>query len=129
MEFDDLGYSQMGFASNAVELFGKMRDEGFEPDEMTLVSLLRACGDLGNVSLGRWVEGFVGDHNMELSAYIGSALIDMYGKCGDLLSARNVFDRMATKDMVIWNAMITGQVLLSILMWYYLYVAKNLIHS
>ncbi|XVE79963.1 hypothetical protein DITRI_Ditri14bG0099600 [Diplodiscus trichospermus] len=102
------GYSKMGYASEAVELFGKMREEGFVPDEMTLVSILGACGDLGYLSLGMWVQGFVMKHKMKLNSFIGSALIDMYGKCGDLVSARRVFDGMHEKDVVTWNAMITG---------------------
>jgi pentatricopeptide repeat protein len=48
------GYSKMGFAKEAIGLFMEMREEGFEPDEMTLVNVLGACGDLG---LGRWVRG------------------------------------------------------------------------
>ncbi|XP_022730063.1 pentatricopeptide repeat-containing protein At2g34400-like [Durio zibethinus] len=102
------GYSKMGYASEAVGLFGKMRDEGFVPDEMTLVSVLGACGDLGDLSLGMWVEGFVTKHKMELNSFIGSALIGMYGKCGDLVSARRIFDGIPEKDVVTWNAMITG---------------------
>ena len=74
------GYSKMGYAGDAVGLFQEMRGLGFEPDEMTLVSVLGACGDLGDLSLGRWVEGFVVENKMELNSYVGSALIDMYGK-------------------------------------------------
>ncbi|KAK4564913.1 hypothetical protein RGQ29_006814 [Quercus rubra] len=102
------GDSKMGYAGDAVGLFQEMRGLGFEPDEMTLVSVLGACGDLGDLSLGRWVEGFVVENKMELNSYVGSALIDMYGKCGDLVAARRVFDSMAKKDVVTWNAMITG---------------------
>ncbi|KAL3566508.1 hypothetical protein D5086_031923 [Populus alba] len=40
-------------------------EEGFEPDEMTLVNVLGACGDLG---LGRWVEGLVLEKKMENGA-------------------------------------------------------------
>lgn len=102
------GYSKMGYAKEAVELFGRMREEDFLPNEMTLVSILGSCGDLGDLVLGRWVEGFVAENKMELNFYMGSALIDMYGKCGDLASARKVFDGMVKKDVVTWNAMITG---------------------
>ncbi|XP_050215835.1 pentatricopeptide repeat-containing protein At2g34400 [Mercurialis annua] len=102
------GYSKMGFGQEAVRLFMEMREDGFEPDEMSLVSVLGACGDLGDLMLGRWIEGFVSERNVELNSYIGSALIGMYCKCGDLLSARRVFDAMAKKDIVTWNAMITG---------------------
>lgn len=108
------GYSKMKYAGDAVGLFREMRGFGFEPDEMTLVSVLGACGDLGDLSLGRRVEGFVVETKMELNSYVGSALIDMYGKCGDLVAARRVFDSMAKKDVVTWNAMITGQVVLSL---------------
>ncbi|KAG6753301.1 hypothetical protein POTOM_043353 [Populus tomentosa] len=102
------GYSKMGFAKEAIGLFMEMTEEGFEPDEMTLVSVLGACGDLGDLVLGRWVEGFVLGKTMEVNSYVGSALIDMYGKCGDLISARRVFDSMPNKDVVTWNAIITG---------------------
>ncbi|KAB5514754.1 hypothetical protein DKX38_028660 [Salix brachista] len=102
------GYSKMGFAKEAIGLFVEMREEGFEPDEMTLVSVLGACGDLGDLGLGRWVDWFVLDKKMEVNSYVGSALIDMYGKCGDLISARRVFDSMPNKDVVTWNAFITG---------------------
>ncbi|PON56834.1 Tetratricopeptide-like helical domain containing protein [Trema orientale] len=102
------GYSKMGYAQDAAGLFREMKDAGFEPNEMTLVSVLGACGDLGDVSLGRWVEEFVVENKLELNSYLGSALIGMYGKCGDLSSARRIFDSMVTKDCVTWNAMISG---------------------
>ncbi|KAL2507263.1 Pentatricopeptide repeat-containing protein [Forsythia ovata] len=94
------GYSRMGFAKEAVELFGEMREEGLEPGEMSLVSVLGACGDLGDFNLGRWIEEYVMERGMELNTYIGSALIDMYGKCGNLVSARRVFDGMRKKDVI-----------------------------
>ncbi|GER25599.1 pentatricopeptide repeat-containing family protein [Striga asiatica] len=102
------GYSRLGFARKAVEMFGEMRNDGFEPDEMTLVSVLAACGDLGDLSLGRWIEGYVVEKRLEYNSYIGSALINMYGKCGELESARRVFDSMKRKELVIWNSLITG---------------------
>ncbi|KAJ9183243.1 hypothetical protein P3X46_007127 [Hevea brasiliensis] len=102
------GYSKMGFAREAVRLFMEMREQGIEPDEMTLVSVLGACGDLGDLGLGKWVEELVASKKIQLNSYLGSALIDMYGKCGDLISARRVFDAMEKKDVVTWNAMITG---------------------
>ncbi|KAF9614099.1 hypothetical protein IFM89_015361 [Coptis chinensis] len=102
------GYSKMGFSAEAVGLFKRMRVAGFQPDEMTLVSVLGACGHLGDLDFGKWVEGFVVDNGIELNSFVGSALIDMYGKCGDLESARGVFDRLPNKYLVAWNAMITG---------------------
>ncbi|KAL0330389.1 UNVERIFIED_CONTAM: Pentatricopeptide repeat-containing protein [Sesamum radiatum] len=102
------GYSRLGFASEAVEMFGEMREGGLEPDEMTLVSVLGACGDLGDLNLGIWIEDYVMEKGLELNSYTGSALINMYGKCGELESARKVFNNMKRKEVVTWNAMITG---------------------
>lgn len=102
------GYSKLGYAREAVQLFGELREAGFEPDEMSVVSVLGACGEMGNIDLGKWVEGFVVEHSMALNSYIGSALVSMYAKCGDLTSARRIFDSMAKKDLITWNAMITG---------------------
>ncbi|PWA94534.1 pentatricopeptide repeat (PPR-like) superfamily protein [Artemisia annua] len=102
------GCVKMGFAKGALELFEEMKRDGFEPDEMTVVSVLGACGDIGNLELGKVVEEYVVENEMEVNSYVGSALIGMYGKCGDLVSARRVFDKMGRKDLVTWNAMITG---------------------
>ncbi|RWW84563.1 hypothetical protein BHE74_00006827 [Ensete ventricosum] len=104
------GYAKMGHAGEAVELFRRMRSEGsIVPDEVTLLCVLAACGDLGDSSLGTWLEGLVEEYGLVLNSFLGSALIDMYGKCGDLGSARRIFDGLAKKDLVAWNAMITGQ--------------------
>uniref|UniRef100_A0A7N0UGY5 Chlororespiratory reduction 21 n=1 Tax=Kalanchoe fedtschenkoi TaxID=63787 RepID=A0A7N0UGY5_KALFE len=104
------GCSKLGFAEEAVCLFWEMGEAGFRPDEMTLVSVLRACGELGDLRFGEWIRKFVDENEMELkfNTYIGSALIHMYSKCGDLTSARRTFDEMEKKDVVLWNAMITG---------------------
>ena len=39
---------------------------------------------------------------------MGTALIDMYAKCGSIKDARLVFDQMSEKDVVSWTAMISG---------------------
>ncbi|MQL89128.1 hypothetical protein Taro_021706 [Colocasia esculenta] len=104
------GYSKMGFPGEAVEIFRRMRLAGFEPDDMTLVSVVAACGDLGDLSLGRWLEELAAGKGADLDSFVGCAFVSMYGKCGDLDSARRVFDQMTNRHVVAWNAMISGQV-------------------
>lgn len=101
------GYSEAGYAKDAMDLFRKMDEEGFEPDERTLVSLLGACAHLGDLRTGRLLEEMAITKKIGLSTYLGSKLISMYGKCDDLDSARRVFNQMVKKDRVAWNAMIT----------------------
>ncbi|XXG69495.1 hypothetical protein AAC387_Pa06g2342 [Persea americana] len=102
------GYTKMGFAQQAVKLFRDMREAGFEPDEMTLVSVLGACNDLADLEMGRWVEWFMEGNGVWLNSFLKSSLIGVHAKCGDLDFARRVFDGMAKRDVVAWNAMIIG---------------------
>jgi hypothetical protein len=36
----------------------------------------------------------------------GIVVIDMYSKCGSLSSAQMLFNRVGSKDLILWNAMI-----------------------
>ncbi|KAJ0009813.1 hypothetical protein Pint_32830 [Pistacia integerrima] len=101
-------YYQEGQAGKALELFGKMRDSGFEPNSVTLTTVISSCARLLDLERGKEIyEEFVKD-GIAFDSYVGSALVDMYGKCGCLEMAREVFDRMPVKNVVAWNALIAG---------------------
>lgn len=55
-----------------------------------------------------WVHGYLKMCGIELDVVIGTALIDMYGKCGCLAGALEVFDEMPDKDVLAWTAMISA---------------------
>ncbi|PQQ06697.1 pentatricopeptide repeat-containing protein [Prunus yedoensis var. nudiflora] len=40
--------------------------------------------------------------------YVGTCLIDMYVKCGEMSDARSLFDKMTVRDFSSWNALIAG---------------------
>ncbi|KAF9618513.1 hypothetical protein IFM89_001914 [Coptis chinensis] len=42
------------------------------------------------------------------NVYVGSSLVDMYAKCGKIVDSRNCFDRLPTKNLVCWNAIMHG---------------------
>lgn len=104
------GCMRMGFAMPALDLFRRMRREGFEMNGMTAASVLAACGEVGDLSLGQEVAALLKDSGVEMNSFVWSALIDMYGKCGNLEEARRVFDGIQERDLPVWNAMITGYV-------------------
>lgn len=102
------GYVSKGKPQEAFELFSEMQVEGVKPNEFTLVCLLRACTQLGSIDLGAWVHEYALKNGFELGVYLGTALVDMYSKCGSLGEARKVFDMMEKKSLATWNSMITS---------------------
>lgn len=92
----------------AFELFWRMQVDNVRPNEFTLVSLLKACTEMGSLNLGRWIHDFALKNGFELGIFLGTALIDMYSKCGSLKDARRVFDKMEVKSLATWNSMITS---------------------
>lgn len=92
----------------AFELFWRMLLANVKPNEFTLVNLLKACSELGSLKLGRWIHDYALKNGFDLGAFLGTALIDMYSKCGSLDDARQVFREMQIKSLATWNAMITS---------------------
>lgn len=94
--------------SEAIGYFVKMMGSGFEPDSTAMVVLLSACVEVGNLSLGKWVHCRVIESGMALNTQLGTALVDMYAKCGNVAYARLLFDRMEERNVWTWSAMILG---------------------
>lgn len=102
------GYAKNGRPQEAFELFWRMQFEDVAPNEFTLISLLIACTELGSLKLGVWIHEFALKNGFELGVHLGTALIDMYSKCGSLEDAKKVFDKMEIKSLATWNSMITS---------------------
>ena len=78
------------------------------PDLVTMVSVLPACGHLASLQQGKLIHGYILRNRFESDVFVGTALIDMYAKCGSIKTARKLFDNMSNKNVVSWNAMIVG---------------------
>uniref|UniRef100_A0A7N0V8L4 DYW domain-containing protein n=1 Tax=Kalanchoe fedtschenkoi TaxID=63787 RepID=A0A7N0V8L4_KALFE len=102
------GFAQHGRPYHALELFREMLEEGVRADEVTVVSVLTACGQVGALETGRWIHSYVESNMILFNVRVGTALVDMYSKCGSLEDARAVFDKIVKKDVVAWNSMISG---------------------
>lgn len=102
------GYMQGNRSKEALHLFQEMGRSGVVPNEITLVSLLSACGQLGALDQGKWIHTYIEENNVRQDLCLGNALVDMYGKCGCIENALQAFHRMGQKDTFSWNAMIGG---------------------
>jgi len=81
---------------------------GLEPDKYTFTFVLKACTGALDFHEGVAIHQDIACRELECDVFIGTGLVVMYSKMGQLDSARKVFDKMPTKDVVSWNAMISG---------------------
>lgn len=102
------GYAQGGICKDAIILFEQLQQEGTKPDNVTLVSILKACASLVALEQGQRIHAHLVYRGCEPDVLVWGSLIDMYAKCGRLKLARQVFDEMCEGNIVLWNSMITG---------------------
>jgi pentatricopeptide repeat protein len=101
------GYIHSGRLRDALLLFIQMRHD-LRTDNFTVVSLLTACASLGALPQGRALHASIEQSLVEEDVYLGTALVDMYMKCGRVDEATIVFQRMGERDIHTWSAMIAG---------------------
>lgn len=102
------GFAQSGWEKDAMQLFDQMRVLEVVPNSFTFGGLLGACASANAFERGRQYHGLILKYGFESNAVLGSALVDMYSKCGEMNDALRVFQIMPERDIVSWNAMICG---------------------
>eukprot|EP00250_Pteridium_aquilinum_P009302 c18581_g2_i1 orf=523-1194(+) len=102
------GYIDCGESQHAFRLYQKMQDEGIQTKNFMYRALLKGCTELKDFETGRKLHASIVEGGLEKDAYIGSAVVDMYGKCGLLADACGVFDKLADRDQVLWTVLIAG---------------------
>ncbi|KAK1388795.1 Vegetative storage protein [Heracleum sosnowskyi] len=102
------GYAWEGPYNEAIDLYNEMIDIGVRPSKYTYPFVLKACAGLEAVGDGRLVHDHAERNGFDKDVFVSTALVDFYVKCGCLGDARKVFDGMCERDVVAWNAMISG---------------------
>ncbi|KAH7279397.1 hypothetical protein KP509_37G017700 [Ceratopteris richardii] len=103
------GFIENGRIEEGLGYATMMEGEAIFPNAVTYVCIIRACGNI--VSLGKGYEthaevsrkGFLKEN-----VFVGSALVDMYAKCGLLNRAKEVLDNLPIRNVCSWTALIAG---------------------
>ncbi|KAF7809066.1 putative pentatricopeptide repeat-containing protein [Senna tora] len=102
------GFAQNGISVEALNLFEEMYFNCLEINDVTFLTAIQACSNMGYLEKGKWIHNKIITCGVEKDLYIDTALTDMYAKCGDLQTAQGVFDSMSEKSVVSWSAMIAA---------------------
>uniref|UniRef100_A0A7N0VIP0 Chlororespiratory reduction 21 n=1 Tax=Kalanchoe fedtschenkoi TaxID=63787 RepID=A0A7N0VIP0_KALFE len=90
----------------AVEFFRVMRAEGVKADRVTLMCVSLAAGHMGALELAKWILRYISNSEIICDIKLKTALVDMFGRCGDHKTAMQLFSEMKIKDVSAWTAAI-----------------------
>ncbi|KAI5079221.1 hypothetical protein GOP47_0006892 [Adiantum capillus-veneris] len=105
------GYAEHEQGEEALKCFEQMQALGVNPNAVTFVCSLKACASIGALDKGQKVHAQIDKEGLlKWHVLVGSALVAMYAKCGQLTKAQKVFDKIQVPDIVSWTALIAGYV-------------------
>lgn len=102
------GLSLNSLDKEAFSLFKQMLGKGLSSTQFSYAIILSCCANLSFFSQGRQIHAQIAKDGYMNDVFVGSALINMYAKCGDVDGAREFFDEMPFRNIVTWNEMIHG---------------------
>ncbi|CAM8903367.1 unnamed protein product [Rhodiola kirilowii] len=86
--------------------YNEVRKGPFKPNSITIMTVLPSCASLSALAKGKEIHAYAIRNSLASDVTVGSALVDMYAKCGCLDLARRVFNKMPTKNVITWNVLI-----------------------
>ncbi|KAI5060971.1 hypothetical protein GOP47_0023476 [Adiantum capillus-veneris] len=102
------GYCTLGHGFAALELFGQMQQNRTNPDNTIIISLVKACGDIGSVNALMLMHHYVMETEIDADGSARGTFIDIYAKCGCMKEAYAIFGGLQNRDPMSWCSMIGG---------------------
>ncbi|KAH7675225.1 TPR-like protein [Dioscorea alata] len=103
-------HARNGRFRDSIGLYDVMLARGATPNEFTFTFVLPACAAARAVLDGRRIHEHAVRFGFLSNVFVATAVVDMYGKCGEVRLARKVFDGMSQRGIASYNAMISGYV-------------------
>lgn len=92
----------------AIDMFSDMVRGSCEPNSFTYSGVLSACAMGAELCVGRAVHGLVLRRDPEYDVFVGTSIVNMYAKSGDMIAAMREFWRMPIRNVVSWTTAIAG---------------------
>nr|XP_048322762.1 pentatricopeptide repeat-containing protein At3g53360, mitochondrial-like isoform X2 [Ziziphus jujuba var. spinosa] len=93
----------------ALEVFELLEDNtDFRITPSTYAHLICACSSLRSLGHGKRIHEHILMSKCHVDLILQNHILNMYGKCGSLKDAIEVFDAMPQRNVVSWTSMISG---------------------
>ncbi|KAM5567136.1 pentatricopeptide repeat-containing protein [Rosa sericea] len=99
------GLLHNGHRREALKVFKNVGFGGFGLNSVTIASVFSACD---NAKQGMGMHCAAVKLGVESDVYVATSAVSMYSSCGELVSAAKLFEDMPVKNVVSYNAFITG---------------------
>ncbi|XP_050224408.1 pentatricopeptide repeat-containing protein At4g21065-like [Mercurialis annua] len=100
------GFGKINESVIAFEYYKRMQEKKLVADNFTFSFLVKICGQMGSVWLGKQMHCCVLKHGFESHVFVRNSLIHMYGVFKEFVIARQLFDEMPSPELVAWNSII-----------------------
>ena len=99
-------FLEHGHLNDAADIMKSMVGEVGKWDQITYIAVLGLSANLKDLNLGCQLHSQVVKRGFENGLFVGSAVVDMYGNCNDISSARHAFDGLPNRNVVSWTAVV-----------------------
>ncbi|XP_006361889.1 pentatricopeptide repeat-containing protein At2g21090 isoform X1 [Solanum tuberosum] len=104
-----LNLSSQGYLKQAFNYLNILTRKGIRLNSKTLASIIQQCANSRSREEGKWIHLHLKTTGWKHpTTFLANHLINMYGRCGDHMEARKVFDKMTTRNLYSWNNMLSG---------------------
>ncbi|KAK8528315.1 hypothetical protein V6N13_056986 [Hibiscus sabdariffa] len=103
---DDLSAYHNGI--EALNIFSKLNNSCFKPDLYTFSSILTICSKMFALEQGEQIHAQTLKTGYLSDMIVGTALVNMYNKCGSIERASKVFREMSARTLISWTSMIAA---------------------
>ncbi|ESW25117.1 hypothetical protein PHAVU_003G008700 [Phaseolus vulgaris] len=99
-------YAENYCNEDALLLFCQMRTMGYPPNNFSISAALKSCLGLEAFEVGKSVHGCALKACYDRDLYVGTALLELYAKSGEIAEAQQLFEEMPKDDLIPWSLMI-----------------------
>ncbi|XP_058191773.1 pentatricopeptide repeat-containing protein At2g17210 [Rhododendron vialii] len=102
------GFTHCGMPDEAIAIFQEMNETQNKPNAITVLNLLEACSVSAELKRSKSAHAVAIRRGLAPDVAVGTAILDMYSKCGAIESSERVFEQLPQSNIISWGAMIAA---------------------